>query len=616
MRLLSHWTESYEAGESDDILRDLALAHCEAAGPYADEIAQAIKACKFRQICDYELDYSVEGVSPYQFYHARQALAFFSKLDYLEIGVDKEGAAVAKFQQAEQLCRETNGIFKARARGAFCFTPRVESWLFKASRQIARVLGPLPQWDDLGYRFGKGATTLTKKRLASLRNKFAAGVSCSEEMVEPAKAVLSSLPKLCEAWASAYARDRSVDPSGDVISEEWYSVPVVVHHGKLEFVPKNAKTHRSTVTEPVLNGLVQLALGDYIAERLAAFGQSTRDQTRNQRLAREGSLTGALATLDLSSASDTLATELVFDLLPLDWASRLNQCRTRKVLYRNEVIVQEKFSSMGNGFTFALETLIFWSLASAVCEAGEIVSVYGDDIILPSSRFKDLVELLTAVGFIPNEKKSFATGPFRESCGCDYISGIDIRPYYQRKLVSPETLFTLHNYYVRHDQPEMARRVRGFIHPSLQIFGPDGYGDGHLLGDWPKHRKDRFARNGYEGYLFDTFTVRGRKDIRPKVEDFVLPSYSVYLRERGTGDLGRSNQCAGASVLASLNWSNKSVEAFAFKQRFMRGHGPVVDGLPISEGVDDASGDVVKHLDLPLPDEERPYKRVSIYTLR
>lgn len=599
MRKIPHWTEEFTPGESIDILRDLALGHCEAAGPYADKIKHLIRRCDFKSVCDLDLDYSDadRGVTPEQFYHCRQALAFFSKLEALDIGIDKEEAALCKFREAEDACRETNAIFKLYARGGFQFHPRVESVLFRAQRKIAEVLGPFPSFETLGYRFGKGATTLTKKRMASVREKFAAGVSCSAELLPAAFAVLGELPVLCEAWASAQMHSEE---------ESWYSIPIVMHEGKLEFVPKNAKTYRATVTEPVLNGLYQLALGDFLVERLAAFGLDLRDQTRNQNLARVGSLTGALATLDLTSASDMLSTELVYSLLPLEWASGLARARTGTILYKGENVVLQKFSSMGNGFTFPLESLIFWALASAVCAKDEVVSVYGDDIILPSVRFTDLVEVLTAVGFKANVKKSFYTGPFRESCGCDFISGVNIRPFYQKNWLSARTLFTLHNYYVRRGMDDFANKVKSFIHPSLVIYGPDGFGDGHLLGEHPRIRKARHDKAGYAGYLFSTFSVLPRKDIRPKHGDFVLPSYSIY-RRGGDVELSLPHPLDNEASTTGLG------EKIAFYGRYARGHGSMADTLPLKDVQSDEG--VTKAVDLPLRDEENSYKRYLIYTL-
>jgi hypothetical protein len=91
----------------------------------------------------------------------------------------------------------------------------------------------------------------------------------------------------------------------------------------------------------------------------------------------------------------------------------------------------EKFSSMGNGFTFELETLIFATLARTVVSMNggdpSRVSCYGDDLIVPSSDYKDVMAALRMFGFQPNMKKTFAEGPFRESCGGDYWAGVPVR---------------------------------------------------------------------------------------------------------------------------------------------------------------------------------------------
>lgn len=606
MRKIAHWLECFSPSESIDILRDLALSHAVNGGKQGTEIARLLRRERYRELCEFDVDYEDGESNPRTLAHCRQAVAFFSKLEHLDIGVDKEKAAFEKFAEAESTCKETNEILRSWSRGGFQFPPRVESWLFKAQRQIATVLGPFPSFDTLGYRFGKGATSLTKKRLASVREKFRAGVSSSEELFPAAHALLGELPILSEAWADSYS----------LSDEEWWaSVPVVIHDGRLEFVPKSAKTYRSTVTEPVLNGLYQLALGDYMSGVLLRVGLDLRDQTRNQRLAREGSLTGALATLDLSSASDTISKELVYNLLPLDWAVGLARGRSGHIQYRDQRLTLEKFSSMGNGYTFPLESLIFWALARAVSGPDDVVSVYGDDIICASKHFEDLSTLLRACGFSVNEKKSFHKGPFRESCGCDYYRGIDIRPYYQKKWVSNRTLFTLHNFYVRTGQQERAQDVLRFIHPDLMLFGPDGYGDGHLLGDHPRKVKASHSRRGFAGYVFDTFSVKPRRDTRPALgSDFVFPSYSIYRRSGELlVDLSRISFPKGESAPELKETLSK--ERLAFSCRFARegntaGSMTEVLPTPLAEQ-EDGSFSIAASFPL---GEEDAYKRISIYT--
>jgi len=132
--------------------------------------------------------------------------------------------------------------------------------------------------------------------------------------------------------------------------------------------------YRSICVEPGLTSFYQLALGEEIRRRLLRVGVDIRDQTRNQLLAREGSVTGLLATIDLSSASDTMSYELIRYLLPPDWFDLLTSFRSPSVTYKGSVIDLEMFSSMGNGFTFPLETLVYWSLTYAASQQKNAVS--------------------------------------------------------------------------------------------------------------------------------------------------------------------------------------------------------------------------------------------------
>ncbi len=202
MRKLPQWLEVYTPSESLDLLRELALRHALRGGPKAAPIVDAIKRDDVRKLALYELDPSSEEWTADTLYHSRQAVAFFSKLEPLEIGVDKEKVAYDKFVLSESSCKLQNEAFRAQARGEFSFLRGVDAALLRAQRKIAQVLGPFPSFQQLGYRFGKGATTLTPKRKASLREKFSVGVSCSEECLPIAKAILEELPLLSEAICS------------------------------------------------------------------------------------------------------------------------------------------------------------------------------------------------------------------------------------------------------------------------------------------------------------------------------------------------------------------------------------------------------------------------------
>jgi hypothetical protein len=245
---------------------------------------------------------------------------------------------------------------------------------------------------------------------------------------------------------------------------------------------------------------------------------------------------------------------------------------------------------MGNGFTFPLETLIFFSLAQACCESEdyEKVSVYGDDIIVPVYAVPLLTKVLTSCGFLVNASKSFSSGPFRESCGKDYLLGTDVRPCYIKDALSGQSCFVLHNFYMRTEQPEPAAYIRTLIDESLAIYGPDGFGDGHLLGDYTPVPSNR--ERGWGGYTFETYTFKERRAFYRLGADYVFPSYSIYAK-------GDSSELPLEEGAKSLFLRRRSHGAFRPERSdanyvFQSGRVSLVDTLPGVNG----------------------YKRIKVYT--
>ncbi len=532
LRVFTRYDEIASSAETSHFCLELASVLCRrlsVASPLREKTELAIIQKDLLTLASMELRYDTLTVSD-AFVH-QQIRALFSHREDLSFKEhDKGGNALAKFVKAEQLCRETNEIFRLRSGNRFCFRPCVESVLFRAQRKITKILGDLPSFTDLSYRFGPGSTTTIKKADACPRNKLGLKSAVSMELRPFVPTLWAEMP----GWSQR-------DEHGNLPERAHAHLPPVVEAvGKIEFVPKNYKNHRAIAKEPDLNVMVQAALGDHMVKRLAKFGCDLKSgKDRNMSLARQGSLSNALATLDLSSASDTVATALVYDLLPIDWAEFLDNARTSRVDLFGDLIDQEKFSSMGNGFTFPLETLIFYALASS---CSDVASVFGDDIIIETKDVALLVEVLTACGFIINTDKSFTDGPFRESCGGDYFLGIDIRPCFIRNRLSAASLFTLHNFFARRFDEEVTDLCKRKLAPAITIFGPDGYGDGHLIGDWtPKHPH---RRRGYCGVSFDTFQLKGKTSIEVSHGDFVLPCYSIYISEKRNplADEGSSSQ--------------------------------------------------------------------------
>jgi len=184
-------------------------------------------------------------------------------------------------------------------------------------------------------------------------------------------------------------------------------------------VPKKTEIDRVACKEPEGNMLLQRSLGEVIRSKLRRYGIDLNDQSRNQRLA-QSALKDGLATIDLSSASDLISRQLVFNLLPFDWWSILDDLRVKSTLLPSgEKHSLEMFSSMGNGYTFELESLLFLCLMLASREAegclNTRLSIFGDDMICHPKVADTLIPLLTVSGFTINKEKNLS---------CRALSGV------------------------------------------------------------------------------------------------------------------------------------------------------------------------------------------------
>jgi len=210
---------------------------------------------------------------------------------------------------------------------------------------------------------------------------------------------------------------------------------------KLSTVPKNETTHRTICTEPLWNMALQLAFGQSVERALARLGHSISDQPEiNKVLARVGSERGHLCTIDLRSASDLITPELVRLLWPSDCYHFMMAIRSHTTTINGKHHVLNMMSTMGNGFTFPVMTLTLLSLVSVCLDFQDMwipfdkVGVFGDDIIIPTQYYSDMIDLLHRAGLEVNQSKSYAYGTFRESCGGDYDLGVDITPIYVKTL--------------------------------------------------------------------------------------------------------------------------------------------------------------------------------------
>jgi hypothetical protein len=207
---------------------------------------------------------------------------------------------------------------------------------------------------------------------------------------------------------------------------------VDVQDDLIDFVPKNLETDRTIGKGPTHAIPAQLAFDEHAKSRLTRWGINLKSQGRNQEMALQGSIDGTIATVDLRQASDTLAFNAVAWTFPVPWFTFLDQCRSSG--YRSEFGSGRyaKFSAMGNGATFTVETIIFAAACRAVGSRHH--AVYGDDIAIGVEFVPELLRLLGFLGFKTNVAKTFHNrdSRFRESCGCDYYKGELITPFYLR----------------------------------------------------------------------------------------------------------------------------------------------------------------------------------------
>ena len=521
----SYWTAPLPR-DVDETFCLAVSAELSKEGIYSEYLNSLVSNYKIREVIDFSIP--VRDCTVRDLRGASGIQALFKKDRSLDIGLNPLRAGVEAAIAAELQCGSVNRYF-----GMLCPYGGVVQAIGLARRKIKAVLGPVPALEKLRPRLGPGATTTVKRSEACIENKLGRPIVCSEDMLPKVHDFLAETP----AWSGFInGHSLAIDRSGSEVNLEFEcQTPIVVDTGKLLFVEKNAKTHRPICVEPVYNGFWQLGVGDYIKDRLCIHAhQDLRNQERNQLLAREGSVRGNVATLDLSSASDTIAFSVVFDLLPEDWVTLLSTLRTGVIEYDGLQFELEKFSSMGNGFTFELETLIFWALAwactSLTGEDTEKVSVYGDDIIVPTRVVDLLMATLTWCGFNLNREKSYWDGGFRESCGADWLHGEDVRPVFKKDRLSYQWLFVFHNWCMRRCEPKLASIARGFIPEPWRLMGPDGYGDGHLLGSYELHLPRPYRRRGWGGGYFYTMRETPRSISVDESVAFLAGLYAEYMR--------------------------------------------------------------------------------------
>lgn len=364
-----------------------------------------------------------------------QAVAFFKKNLSLPIKVDRKKAAFLKWKEAEMLCAQTNAFLSRVEQGPLDpHTLAVRDFLSRVRNRVANWLGPVPK--TLEGKFGPGVTLCCRGRLATAADKMSVRPTTTSQ-------ALSLVRHLWEETAWGRALCSRASRGETVYTEGLLNYVAIVDRAEWLSVPKTAVVDRSIEIGPSLNVFYQLAVGKLLKESFLARGWNLRLAARDVHRvkARSASITGSHATIDLSSASDTVSRSLVKACLPTLWYDLLDHLRTKRTLTPEGPYFLEKFSGMGNGYTFELESVLFMAICQEVLAhmnlphvVGEDICVFGDDIIVPTSSAQNCIDTLRLLGFKTNVSKTFVEGPFRESCGGDFFAGTAVRPHYAEKI--------------------------------------------------------------------------------------------------------------------------------------------------------------------------------------
>jgi hypothetical protein len=302
-------------------------------------------------------------------------------------------------------------------------------------------------------------------------------------------------------------------------------------------VPKDSRGPRLISCEPVDFQWVQQGLGRAIVEHVERHNQTRfnvhfTDQGPNQRGALLGSSTGRYSTLDLAEASDRVGLGLVRLLFPPYLYRYLEACRSRStVLPDGSVLELGKFAPMGSCLCFPILALTIWAILTAGApdtDTKEGILVYGDDVIVPRDYTRDAIELLESFGLKINQDKSCTNGLFRESCGTDAFTGVDVTPIRLRTVWSSHHRADVYASWVAY--------ANRFFHRRM-------YRVSNLIGDWLSaiygtipNDQDAFGIIGLCGSTADRSKLKSRWNKRlqkREVHVWDVKSPSIYQEMPG-----------------------------------------------------------------------------------
>jgi len=330
--------------------------------------------------------------------------ALFRKNPKPDIGVDRVQAAYDSFFAGELSCKGTNELIRRavaeKPQLSLAVHPRI---IHGIQHFISRVLGDVgKQLHDFQAltRFGPGATTHCTSKNLTLYKKL----TSSQGMTPRLAALYDPLVSSFDTFHGWNALEYGVRGT--------CSGTVITHGSKAATALKNAFTDRFIGSEPCVNMRHQLAAGALMRRRfLSVLHMDLSTQAdKNRALVRRAQRDGK-CTIDLKNASISNALMMVRFFLSRapGWCHLLELFRSPYMNVRGTWIELEMFSSMGNGYTFELETLLYLSIARQFDPDSQ---VFGDDIICSQESAADVIRCLSVFGLETNATKTFLAGSF------------------------------------------------------------------------------------------------------------------------------------------------------------------------------------------------------------
>jgi len=162
-----------------EIIGALVQACALRGGPLCQQLLKLWMDRDYLGIMDFVIEYSDPTLLTHDVLYARQIMGLLQKQDFIDLGIDKQAAALEKFKDSEKRCRLTNIRFRNNIRPE---NGRVDEVLYLTQRKINDILGPVPSIADIAFSFGPGTNTSTKMGRACPRAKLSSKLECNTNM--------------------------------------------------------------------------------------------------------------------------------------------------------------------------------------------------------------------------------------------------------------------------------------------------------------------------------------------------------------------------------------------------------------------------------------------------